>query len=114
LIIGIVGRLVPVKRVDLFLEIAKSVLSQQSAAAKPIFRVIGDGPLRSQMESLADRLDIANQVDFMGHVDNAERAIAQLDVLILCSDHEGLPMVALEAWRKVILMCTGSLWQLTE
>jgi glycosyltransferase involved in cell wall biosynthesis len=114
LIIGIVGRLVPVKRVDLFLEIAKSVLSQQSAAAKPIFRVIGDGPLRSQMESLADRLDIANQVDFMGHVDNAERAIAQLDVLILCSDHEGLPMVALEAWRKVILMCTGSLWQLTK
>jgi glycosyltransferase involved in cell wall biosynthesis len=106
LTIGIVGRLAPVKRVDLFLEIAQSVLSQQPAAAKPVFRVIGDGPLRSEMERLADTLGIAGHVDFLGHIDNAEQAIAQLDVLVLCSDHEGLPMVALEAMKHKTLVLT--------
>ena len=117
LTIGIVGRLVPVKRVDLFLEIAQSVLSLPSGAAKPVFRVIGDGPLRSEMEGLADRLGIADQVNFMGHIDNAELAIAQLDVLLLCSDHEGLPMVALEAMKHNTLVLTypmGGLPQLLD
>ena len=115
--IGIVGRLVPVKRVDLFLEIAQAVFSQQPAATRPVFRVIGDGPLRSEMEDLADTLGIADQVNFMGHIDNAEQAIAQLDVLVLCSDHEGLPMVALEAMKQRTLVLThpmGGLPQLLE
>jgi glycosyltransferase involved in cell wall biosynthesis len=101
-----VGRLVPVKRVDIFLRIAQAVLTQQRLKASPVFQVIGDGPLRQSLENLAADLGIAEQVSFVGHVDNAEQHIAELDVLVLCSDHEGLPMVALEAMKTCTAVLT--------
>jgi glycosyltransferase involved in cell wall biosynthesis len=104
--IGIVGRLMPVKRVDLFLHAAQLVLQSQPADTLPEFKVVGDGPLRAELEVLVADLGIADQVRFVGHVDNAEPLIAQLDVLVICSDHEGLPMVALEAMKHRTLVLT--------
>jgi glycosyltransferase involved in cell wall biosynthesis len=115
--IGIVGRLVPVKRVDIFLEVAAAVLANASLEQKPDFQVIGDGPLRAQLEKRADELELNGQLEFVGHVDNAEEQIAQLDVLVLCSDHEGLPMVALESMKHKTLVLThpiGGLPQLLD
>jgi L-malate glycosyltransferase len=94
--IGISGRLVPVKRVDLFLECAALV-----RAARPEcdwrFHVFGDGPLREQLERQAQRIDIDNITTFHGHRDDSVACLASLDALVICSDHEGLPMVLLEA-----------------
>lgn len=112
--IGIVGRLVPVKRVDLFLEITATVLANTSLEPKPRFRVIGDGPLRGELEQRADELELAGQLEFIGHVDNAEAQIAQLDVLVLCSDHEGLPMVALESMKHKTLVLTHAIGGLPQ
>ena len=94
--IGIVGRLVSVKRVDLFLQ-AASLLRTESIGSALRFHVFGDGPLRPDLENLARQLHLADVVRFHGHRHDIASCIGQLDLLVICSDHEGLPMVALEA-----------------
>lgn len=95
--VGIVGRLVPVKRIDLFLDMAK-ILLDSDKLDKPIrVHVIGDGPLRSSLERQQSALDLNQLVRFHGHTNNSAQYIKSLDVLVMCSDHEGLPMTLLEA-----------------
>ena len=94
--IGIVGRLVPVKRVDLFLGMARCLLDAEPSRVWK-FEVFGDGPEREQLQALCNRLDIGSHVTFHGHRDDIARGMGGLDVLVMCSDHEGLPMAALEA-----------------
>lgn len=91
----LLGRLVRVKRVDLFLEAAA-----QLAAAQPDryrFVVVGDGPLLAEASGAAARLGLAGEVDFLGFQRNSLAILKQMDCLVMTSDHEGLPMVVLEA-----------------
>lgn len=90
-----VGRLVPVKRIDVFLQVASRLECRKPGAYE--FHVFGDGPLRSQMEQLAERLSIKEICRFHGFVKDVAQQVAHMDVLLLTSDHEGLPMTALEA-----------------
>jgi glycosyltransferase involved in cell wall biosynthesis len=69
--------------------------------------VIGDGPLRVEMEALARREGIADRLTFYGWVSEtqvAERMTAS-DILLMTSLQEGLPMVAIEAlqWSLAIV-----------
>lgn len=100
--IGIVGRLVPVKRHDLFLAMAKNLVDSSGGDEQYRFWVIGDGPLLADMRALATEQGIAGAVRFVGHVPDAEPYISALDVLVMCSDHEGTPMTLLEAWRSQV------------
>jgi len=94
--VGIVGRLVPVKRVDLFLAMAHE-LERQAPARRWHFHVFGDGPLSEPLAAQAQALGIADRTTFHGHRTDIIACIAALDVLVMCSDHEGLPMTALES-----------------
>lgn len=94
--IGLVGRLVEVKRVNLFLETA-AILVRDLPQRAWAFHVFGDGPERSQLQEVSERLKISDRVTFHGHRRDIAQCIAGLDALVICSDHEGLPMAALEA-----------------
>ena len=94
--IGIVGRLVPVKRVDLFLEMARCLLNTEPTRVWK-FEVLGDGPERERLEALCKRLEIGRHVTFHGHREDIAKRMSCFDLLVMCSDHEGMPMVALEA-----------------
>ena len=94
--VGMVGRLVPIKRVDIFIATAR-YLQEQAQGAKVEFCIIGDGPLRVEMESLSHESGTRGTVRFMGHQDDILHHIQDLDALMMTSDHEGLPMVLLEA-----------------
>jgi glycosyltransferase involved in cell wall biosynthesis len=94
--IGIVGRLVPVKRVDLFLEMAQCLLKVEPTRNWK-FEVFGDGPERERLEALCNRLELGRHVTFHGHREDIAKGMSGLDVLVMCSDHEGMPMAALEA-----------------
>jgi glycosyltransferase involved in cell wall biosynthesis len=94
--VGIVGRLVQVKRVDLFLETAAALLASLPRRSWR-FHVFGDGPERPRLEKASERLGISDTVRFHGHRQDSATCIAGLDALVICSDHEGLPMTALEA-----------------
>lgn len=92
--IAIIGRLVPVKRVDLFLEAARLVLEQSTQYR---FHIVGNGPLEDTLKAQADTLNLFEpQVQFHGHRNDIPAIIQACDAVVLCSDHEGMPMVALE------------------
>lgn len=93
-LLGIVGRLVPVKRVDLFIRII-AFLNERGYACRGA--VIGNGPLEKDLKNLAFELGISDRINFKGFVNPALEEIRKLDVLVMSSDHEGLPMTLLEA-----------------
>jgi glycosyltransferase involved in cell wall biosynthesis len=93
--IGFVGRLVPVKRIDLFLQAAKMLCEHSPAAFD--FHIIGDGPQRALCERMVAESGLSDCVHLYGFRTDATALMAQLDVLLLTSDHEGLPMTLLEA-----------------
>jgi glycosyltransferase involved in cell wall biosynthesis len=94
--VGIVGRLEPVKRVDLFLEVARELLTRDPKR-RWLFHVIGSGSLLPDLFNIARRLEIDAHVRFHGHRSDSVACIKALDLLVICSDHEGLPMTSLEA-----------------
>lgn len=112
--IGIVGRLVPVKRVDVFIEVAHRLDRQLDASVDAEFLVVGDGPLCEQLHRQAEAMSWQHPISFTGHIADAETAIAELDILVICSDHEGLPMVALEAFKAGTVVVTHRIGGLTE
>lgn len=93
-VIGSIARLDPVKRHDVFLYTAQQVLREVPDA---VFVIAGDGKQDGELRQLAHSLAIAGQVIFLGHQENAQDIMRALDILLLTSDHEGLPMVVLEA-----------------
>lgn len=93
--IGLIGRLEPVKRGDLFIEIARIVTSQEDSR-RWRFHIFGDGSEREKLERLSRAYQLDETVVFHGHSETIHPYIAALDAVIMCSDHEGLPMTALE------------------
>jgi glycosyltransferase involved in cell wall biosynthesis len=93
--VAIIGRLVTVKRVDLFIDAASDLIARNPERFE--FYVAGEGPLRSHLEQHALEVGIHNRVHFLGFRPNPAALLAQMDVLALTSDHEGTPMVILEA-----------------
>jgi glycosyltransferase involved in cell wall biosynthesis len=53
--------------------------------------------MRSDLEALSERLRISDVITFHGHRSDIATCIGGLDALVICSDHEGMPMTALEA-----------------
>ena len=94
--VGLVGRLVPVKRVDLFIELARRIRDAHPELAIR-FHIYGDGPLLDDLTALTQHYGLENTVHFEGHCSNIAEEMATLDALLITSDHEGLPMTLLEA-----------------
>ena len=61
------------------------------------FYVFGEGPLRAELEAEAERLGITAAARFMGFTHEVAANLKAMDLLLLTSDHEGLPMIVLEA-----------------
>lgn len=94
--VGIAGRLVPVKRVDLFIKAAQHLMQTQHEI-KISFHIFGDGPLLDKLQQLSEESHTKDLVHFEGHCKNIHEQLQTLDALLMTSDHEGLPMILLEA-----------------
>ena len=93
-IIGFVGRLVPDKGGAILLQAARPVLRSYPTVTL-VF--VGDGPCRTEWEELAKRLGIERQVLFIGARQDMPETYAALDILVLPSLVESMPMSVLEA-----------------
>lgn len=93
-LIGIVGRIFPIKNHALFIESAARIAAVERTAR---FVVVGDGTLRPALEDQARRLGIAERVVFTGWRADLPRIYADLDVLVVSSNNEGTPVSAIEA-----------------
>ena len=60
----------------------------------------GEGPLRGELEELAERLGIKPRVRFLGWRDDAEALFASADIFVCPSRHEPLGNVVIEAWAQ--------------
>ncbi len=79
----------------------KTLLEAFSVALKRIpnlcLLLVGDGPLRLEIEKLADDLKIAKNVKFLGNRRDVPEILKIMDVFVLSSIREGLPIALLEA-----------------
>ena len=95
-LIGIVGRLAPVKNHELFLE-AAARLCELLPGRDLQFVVVGDGARRAVIEALAGRLGLAPRVHFLGWRRDLAPVMADLDLLASTSRSEGTPAAIIEA-----------------
>ena len=93
-LVGIVGRLFPIKNHRLFLDAAALVTAEEPASR---FVVVGDGVLRQELDQYARDLSIRDMVIFTGWRRDLPRIYADLDVLVVSSDNEGTPVSAIES-----------------
>lgn len=88
-----VARMAAPKRPDVLLA-AMALLAQQGL--RPVTRFLGGGPdLAAHQQAAVDW----PHIEFQGDVDNVAERLAQHQIFVLLSDHEGLPISILEAMR---------------
>jgi glycosyltransferase involved in cell wall biosynthesis len=88
-----VGRVVPIKRVDLLLRAA--ALARRRVPLRLL--VVGDGELRPRLEAQARELGIADVVSFLGYRRDLPAIATASDVAVLTSANEGTPVSLIEA-----------------
>ena len=94
-----VGRLSSQKNFTLFLEVAAAVLTRHPRA---FFLIAGTGPQDHMLREQARRLGIEFRLRFLGYVSAMAELYPAIDMLLLTSLYEGLPITILEA------MATGT------
>jgi L-malate glycosyltransferase len=88
------GRLIGLKRVDLFLRIVADLTLRHPHIRAAI---LGDGPLRRDLEKLANSLGVGDHVDFLGFHEQTQEYYNRAKVFVLTSSTEGLSLAMLEA-----------------
>lgn len=85
-----VGRLVPVKRIDLQIKAVKEI-------SNVTLWVVGDGPERKRLEMLAKNSGVSNRVKFWGWQKDLYNFYRDADIFLLTSESEGWGMAVVEA-----------------
>jgi glycosyltransferase involved in cell wall biosynthesis len=109
-----VCRLVPVKRVDLFLA---TVAHAARELPRLRARIVGDGDLRAGLERQAAEMGLLGRVRFEGQQADVAGFLARSRTLLLTSDAEGLPLSVMEAMTcgvPAVVSAVGDLPDLVE
>lgn len=93
-VIGTLGRLTPQKGHVFLLEAAKKVLSKNMPV---MFLIVGDGHLKDYLEAYAKNLGISENIKFLGFRKDISSLLKIMDIFVMSSIDEGLPMAMLEA-----------------
>jgi glycosyltransferase involved in cell wall biosynthesis len=93
-ILGTVGRLAAQKGQG---DLVRALPAIRAAVPGARLVIAGDGPLRGALEEEARRAGVADAVHFLGHRNDVPVVLAALDLFVLSSLWEGLPLALLEA-----------------
>lgn len=74
---------------------AMKILAVKGRVARLL--ILGDGPLRIELQTLINELELKDSVQLLGYVSNPLKYFAHADVFVLSSLVEGLPNVLVEA-----------------
>ena len=108
-LIGIVGRLDPVKGHIDFLKAAQRVIEKWPDAN---FVIVGDGEIRTELEAKSESLNIDKNVKFLGHCNEIHEIVSLLDILVISSHQEGFSLAAIEAMalgKPIVATSVGGL-----
>lgn len=93
-LVGHIGRFMSQKNHKFVIEIFKEVLNINPSSK---LLLVGDGELRAEVNKQVEFWDLESKVIFTGNVTNTNELYQAIDVFILPSLYEGLPVVSIEA-----------------
>lgn len=109
LVIISVGQLNKNKNHKLIIE-SMQFLTEKYPSAKLL--ILGDGPLRNELNNLIEEMNLENNVTLVGYTENVIEFLSVSDILISASLREGLPKNVMEALNQgipcVVSDCRGN------
>ncbi|HEQ98436.1 MAG TPA: glycosyltransferase family 1 protein [candidate division Zixibacteria bacterium] len=114
MVLGTAGRMVPVKGYKMLIQAARIVVDNNSGVK---FLLAGDGPLKLELERKADDMRLAGDVKFVGFRNDMIDFLGALDIFVMTSYHEGIPVVLLEAMalgRPTVATAVGGIREVIE
>jgi glycosyltransferase involved in cell wall biosynthesis len=93
-VIGVIGRLVWQKGFKYFIEAIPDVLKEFKEAR---FLLVGEGKLEDELKAKSRKLKLEDKIIFTGFMSDIKDVLASIDILVIPSLHEGLPVVLLES-----------------
>lgn len=98
--IGCAARLVKEKSLDILIKSVADIPGVE-------LYIAGDGPEKQNLNKLVQELDLSTKVKFIGYVDDMVGFYHQLDLFVLTSSNEGLPLSILESQScNVPVLCS--------
>ena len=95
--VGCVANLYPAKGLDTLLY---AISRSSRELTDTVFLILGDGPEKTRLWELRRRLNLQNNVLFLGAVPRASELMPAFDLLVLPSRKEGLPYALIEAMQS--------------
>lgn len=101
-VIGAMGRLIDIKGYDYFLK-ALSLLKHKKFKFKA--KLAGDGEDLEKLKQLAKDLDILDDVEFLGWVEDKDKFFNQIDIFCMTSTTEAFGMALVDAFSygKIVI-----------
>ncbi len=100
LVIGHIGRFVEQKNHRFLIDIFNEIYKQNK---NTILLLAGQGPLMEEMKEKVKQLNLEKNVMFLGQRNDANELYQAMDVFVLPSLYEGLPVVGVEAQAAGLL-----------
>jgi glycosyltransferase involved in cell wall biosynthesis len=112
--IGIIGRLDPIKNHRCLIRAMKRVVECFPGS---VLLIAGDGPFRDELNLYVKRLKLGRNVFFLGTRSDVPDLLTIMDVFVLCSFSEGMPMTLLEAMatgKPIVATSIGGIPEVIE
>jgi len=93
-VVTLIARLVPIKRVDRFLRVARNLAAQRPGVH---FLVVGDGELRGALQASSEATALKGRLIWAGFRRDIPDVCFASDAVVLTSDNEGTPVSLIEA-----------------
>ena len=114
LLVGMIACFKPQKAPRDFIEVARMVTSKFGNVK---FIMIGDGQMRGHIQELISRYQLQDKVILAGWRKDIPRVLCALDVFVLTSLYEGMPIAVLEAMaaaKAVVVTNTGGIAEVVK
>ena len=92
-----IARLAHQKGIDVLIDVARRIAQRREDVR---FVVVGDGPLRADVERWIARAGVGRLMTLVGHDERPQNQLAAADLFVLTSRWEGLPVTIVEAFRE--------------
>lgn len=103
-VLGHVGRFMKQKNHKFLIDVFDEL---QKCYPNSVLVLVGDGPLKEEIKNKVNSLGLTDKVLFMGNIDYVADLYSALDVFLLPSLYEGLPVVGIEAQANgVAFLCS--------